>query len=312
MVLAIFVGSVRLEAQGERLLREPKIVSSKNSQNIELLKSRPNQDLARSVKRLAMVDDSALVAESSNEAEVFAEAGLAGSGQISVYVVRGGDTLSTIAKMFRVSVNTIVWANDLRGTTIKPGQTLVILPISGVKHNVVKGDTLQSIAKKYKADIEDILSYNNLTLSSKLSLGEEIIIPDGEVASSAPTYAAQGTNTTVSSGYYGRPLQGGRRTQDVHGHNGIDFGAPVGTPVLASASGKVIIARSSGYNGGYGLYIVISHSNGTQTLYAHLSYLNVSVGDDVSKGQVIGKVGNTGRSTGPHLHFEVRGARNPF
>ncbi len=310
--MAIFVGSIRLEAQGERVLREPKIVNSKNSQTIELLKSHPNQDIARSVKRLAMVDDSALVAESPKGGEVFAEAGLAGSGQISVYVVRDGDTLSTIAKMFRVSINTIVWANDLRGTTIKPGQTLVILPISGVKHNIAKGDTIQTIAKKYKADVDDILAYNNLTSSSKLVPGEEIIIPDGEVASITPTYASGSTNTVVSSGYYGRPLQGGRRTQGMHGHNGIDFGAPVGTPVIASAGGTVIIARSSGWNGGYGLYVVISHSNGTQTLYAHLSSVNVSVGDTVSKGQVIGKVGNTGKSTGPHLHFEVRGARNPF
>ncbi len=98
----------------------------------------------------------------------------------------------------------------------------------------------------------------------------------------------------------------------MHGNNGVDIAAPLGTPVVASAGGTVIIARSSGWNGGYGLYVVISHSNGTQTLYAHLSSVNVSVGDSVSKGQVIGKVGNTGKSTGPHLHFEVRGARNPF
>lgn len=310
--MAIFVGSIRLEAQGERVLREPKIVNSKNSQTIELLKSHPNQDIARSVKRLAMVDDSALVAESPKGGEVFAEAGLAGSGQISVYVVRDGDTLSTIAKMFRVSINTIVWANDLRGTTIKPGQTLVILPISGVKHNIAKGDTIQTIAKKYKADVDDILAYNNLTSSSKLTLGEEIIIPNGEIASVTSNYIPSGTNTVVSSGYYARPLQGGRRTQGMHGNNGVDIAAPLGTPVVASAGGTVIIARSSGWNGGYGLYVVISHSNGTQTLYAHLSSVNVSVGDTVSKGQVIGKVGNTGKSTGPHLHFEVRGARNPF
>jgi murein DD-endopeptidase MepM/ murein hydrolase activator NlpD len=98
----------------------------------------------------------------------------------------------------------------------------------------------------------------------------------------------------------------------LHGHNGIDLAAPVGTPVLASAGGKVIVSRMGGYNGGYGIYVVISHSNGTQTLYAHLNANWVSVGEEVVQGQVIGTVGRTGRVTGPHLHFEVRGAKNPF
>lgn len=308
----LILGGERLLAQGEKLLREPKIINSQNSQTIELLKGRFNHEVMKIAPRLALVDDSALEASSPNGGEFFAEAGLAGSGQISVYVVRDGDTLSTIAKMFRVSINTIVWANDLRGSTIKPGQTLVILPISGVRHTVARGDTVQSIAKKYKADIEDILSYNDLTKDSKLALGEEIIIPDGEVTTVSGGTISSGTNVVVSSGYYARPIQGGRKTQGVHGHNGVDFGAPFGTPVLASASGRVILTRTSGWNGGYGLYVVISHSNGTQTLYAHLSSVNVITGEEVSKGQVIGGVGSSGKSTGPHLHFEVRGARNPF
>ena len=109
-----------------------------------------------------------------------------------------------------------------------------------------------------------------------------------------------------------RPIVGGRKSQGIHGYNAVDLAAPTGTPIIASASGKVIIARSSGYNGGYGLYVVISHPNGTQTLYAHMSKVNVSVGRFVERGEIIGAVGNTGKSTGPHLHFEVRGARNPF
>lgn len=109
-----------------------------------------------------------------------------------------------------------------------------------------------------------------------------------------------------------RPLRGGVKSQGIHGYNGIDIAAPVGTPILASADGAVILARTSGYNGGYGLYVVIKHNNGTQTLYAHMSRVNVSVGQTVTQGEVIGAVGNTGRSTGPHIHFEVRGARNPF
>ena len=302
------------EAQGEKVARAPQVVRSANSQNIELLKGSSNINPHPSKGTyLAVVDNSALVAQNTPDSTTFADQGISGSGQISVYIVREGDTLSTIAKMFKVSINTIVWANDIKGGLIKPGQTLVILPISGVRHLVAKGDTIESIAKKYKADAAEILSYNDLTKASKLTAGDEIIIPDGEINSVVTYSSGSGSsNTTVSSGYFGRPVQGGKRTQGLHGHNGIDIGGPIGTPILASAGGTVIISRSSGYNGGYGLYIVVSHPNGTQTLYAHLSAVNVSVGDRVSKGQVIGKLGNSGKSTGPHLHFEVRGAKNPF
>ena len=86
----------------------------------------------------------------------------------------------------------------------------------------------------------------------------------------------------------------------------------LGAPIRASASGDVIVARSSGWNGGYGKYIVISHPNGTQTVYGHMNAVAVQAGWHVAKGQVIGELGNTGNSTGPHIHFEIRGARNPF
>jgi murein DD-endopeptidase MepM/ murein hydrolase activator NlpD len=109
-----------------------------------------------------------------------------------------------------------------------------------------------------------------------------------------------------------RPVASGIRTQGIHGHNGVDLASSVGTPIYAAATGNVIISRVGGWNGGYGNYIVISHSNGTQTLYGHLNSISVNSGDNVVKGQFIGTMGNTGKSTGPHLHFEIRGARNPF
>ncbi|MEK7135159.1 MAG: M23 family metallopeptidase, partial [Patescibacteria group bacterium] len=108
------------------------------------------------------------------------------------------------------------------------------------------------------------------------------------------------------------PIRGGLKSQGIHGHNGVDLAAPVGTPIVASADGKVILSRTGGYNGGYGTYVVISHANGTQSLYAHMSANNVAVGEVVSQGQVIGAIGMTGKTTGPHIHFEIRGARNPF
>ena len=237
--------------------------------------------------------------------------------QISLYLVQDGDTLSQVAEMFGVSVNTIIWANDLRSNKdIHPGETLLILPINGIQHTVVKGDTLASLAKKYGGDKDEILAYNGLD-SETLTVGAVITIPGGEVPEAPkPTGVKTGTKVITGgpnvSGYFIHPIPGTVRTQGLHGYNGVDYGASVGTPIRAAAGGRVITSRSGGWNGGYGTFIVIEHPNGTQTLYAHNSRNIVWQGQTVVQGQVIGYSGNTGRSTGPHLHFEVRGARNPF
>ncbi len=240
------------------------------------------------------------------------------SGEISVYSVRVGDTLSQIAEMFDVSAKTILWANDLTNANqIHPGDSLVILPITGVRHVVKSGDTIQSIAKKYDGDAEDILSYNQLASASDISVGDTVVIPDGTIvapaASKAVTAKKSSGGGAVSSGAaYTNPVPGSTRTQGIHGYNGVDLAAPAGTPILAAAGGEVIIARTSGWNGGYGSYVVIKHPKGSQTLYAHMNTVNVVQGETVAQGEVIGSVGSTGRSTGNHVHFEVRGAANPF
>lgn len=243
--------------------------------------------------------------------------------RISVYVVRPGDTLSEIANMFDVSVNTIIWANNLSGPgSVRVGDTLIILPISGIKREIVKGDTLASIAKKYSADANEIAQFNGLDPASPLAVGSTIIIPGADVSAPAPKTTPKpkksirepnlGGGGAALPGYFSNPLPGARVTQSIHGWNGIDLGAARGTPIYAAAGGTVIIARGSGWNGGYGNYVVISHGNGTQTLYSHMSSAIVSSGQSVTNGQVIGYVGNTGLSTGAHLHFEVRGAANPL
>lgn len=264
---------------------------------------------------IAIADGIALESN-RRESEVFVDLGRSGTGQISVYVVRQGDTLSEIAEMFGVSTNTILWANNVKANSIKVGQELVILPISGVRHTVKSGDTLESVAKKYKADLEDILSYNGLVADTKIKPGDVVIIPDGVISATQTSLALSRSNTATSyptyAGYYLRPIGGGKKSQGIHGNNGVDLAAPIYTPVLASAEGKVIVSRTGGYNGGYGTYVVISHANGTQTVYAHMSVNNISVGEQVSQGQVIGAIGMTGKTTGPHLHFEIRGAKNPF
>ncbi len=240
--------------------------------------------------------------------------------QISVYVVHEGDTLSQIAKMFDVSPNTILWANDIpRKSSLKVGQKLVILPVSGIQYTVKKGDTINKIAKNFSADAGDIRDFNDIQDSS-LSIGDVIIIPDGmEAPAPTVTPIKKFFNSIISpepsgvdtSGYFIRPAKG-VKTQGLHGHNGVDISGRGGLSVVAAAEGKVLISLSSGYNGGYGSYIVINHPNGTQTLYSHLSANFVSAGDYVSRGQLIGNIGNTGKSTGPHLHFEIHGAKNSF
>ncbi len=266
-----------------------------------------------------LIEDGALVSQGDiNERDDDSNSKTA-NGEISVYVVREGDTLSQIAEMFDVSAKTILWANDIASASlIRPGDTLVILPITGVRHVVKKGDTIASIAKKYSGDVEDILSYNQLATGAELHVGDTVMIPDGTISvptparSATPSKTSGGTAVAAGAGF-ANPLPGAVKTQGIHGYNGIDLsGVAIGTPVLAALGGDVIVAKGTGWNGGYGAYVVIRHANGTQTLYAHLSSVYVVVGQKVSTGTAIGGMGNSGRSTGPHLHFEVRGAKNPF
>lgn len=260
------------------------------------------------------------------------------NGTIVTYIVREGDTLSSIAKMYDIPQSTIRWANDLTNkSVIQPGDKLTILPVPGIKYTVKKGDSLASIAKKYGGDAGDIASFNGVD-DSTLAVGTDIIIPNGELAATAPTAGTSGTKSTSSGkivkksskisepahdvgptgttsevAYYIAPLSDYIETQGIHGYNAVDLAAPKGTPIVASAAGDVVIAREGGWNGGYGSYVVISHSNGSQTLYSHMSKVATYDGDHVQQGEVIGYVGATGKATGPHVHFEIRnGIRNPF
>jgi len=158
------------------------------------------------------------------------------------------------------------------------------------------------------------LAYNHLDSADDISEGDELIIPGGEAATPKAVAYAEPVSTSgnVSSGGLLHTVPGAIRTQGIHGYNAVDLAAAYGTPIRAAAAGEVIVSKGSGWNGGYGNYIVIKHGNGTQTLYAHLSSNAVGAGAWVSAGQTIGAMGSTGRSTGTHLHFEVRGARNPF
>jgi murein DD-endopeptidase MepM/ murein hydrolase activator NlpD len=242
--------------------------------------------------------------------------------EIVKYVVQPNDTVSGIATRFEIKPETILWANaqlENDPDMLSLGEELAILPINGVYHTVVAGETVESIAKKYKVDADAILDYelNHLKPGEGLSLGRKLIVPGGRkpIARRAvsaysgpiPDSAARGT------GNLGWPVSGYITQKFWEGHLGIDIGAPTGTPVLASDSGFVVFAGWD--TTGFGKLIVLDHGNGYATTYGHLDVFAVAAGDSVRKGQLIGRVGNTGRSTGPHLDFRIRQNsvwRNPF
>ena len=233
------------------------------------------------------------------------------------YIVQNGDSPFSIAVKFGVNTETILWANNLRETDyIKPGQQLLVLPINGVRVKIGAKDTVASLSKKYSGKEAEVRAFNNLYDDAKLIAGNFIIIPDGEIAAptakpspkvTAPKYAKE----TISSGWLILPTTG-KDWGRIHGQNGVDVANACGTPVYAAASGVVTLSDGIGWNYGYGKYLIIKHPNGVVTVYAHSSRLLVSAGEQVEQGQLIMLMGTTGRSTGCHLHFEVRGARNPL
>ncbi len=184
------------------------------------------------------------------------------------------------------------------------------------EYEIKSGDTIESIAKKWKGDADEILQFNDLSPNQTLAVGTVIVIPNGEAPIPPTTYVPRGQYRGGSgpyyAGYYIRPIIGGRKSQGLHGYNGVDLASSCGTPIMAAASGDVIMSRSGGWNGGYGNFVIIDHLNGTQTLYAHLSSSIVGTGWHVVQGQVIGYVGVSGNTTGCHVHFEIRGATNPI
>jgi murein DD-endopeptidase MepM/ murein hydrolase activator NlpD len=239
--------------------------------------------------------------------------------EIIEYEVAAGDTLSAIAEKFSVSIDTINWANDLSDVdSISPGDKLKIPPVTGVVHKVKSGETLDSIAKKYSADAQTVLDFpfNDISDDLSLKVGQEVVIPNGEVPAppkpkSVPVeYASRNVPSAPAkggSGIFGWPTSTSKGISQYASwwHPGaIDIPNDTGTAIVAADSGRVISVQKLWY--GYGWHVIVDHGNGYTTLYAHLSAIYVNAGQNVSKGQSVGAMGSTGRSTGPHLHFEVR------
>lgn len=235
--------------------------------------------------------------------------------EVVTYTVQEGDTLSFIASDYGVSVETIIGANKLRSPDeIRPGMELRIPPVDGVIHKIKKGDTVELIAKRYGVEPEKIISFNSLPQEGELQIDSELIVPGGRISrESAPIQRAARRFAYLPNlgDFFAMPTLGynwGR----IHGRNGVDIANSCGTPVYAAADGVVRTAKGSGWNGGFGKFVKMAHSNGTETLYAHLSKVLTDIGETIFKNQQIGLTGSTGRSTGCHLHFEVHGARNPL
>lgn len=243
--------------------------------------------------------------------------------EIIEYEVESGETASQIAQKFNISLDTLKWANGLKDsdlTSIKPGQKLKILPVSGVAHTVKSGDTLESVAKKYTADAQAILDFpfNDIPDDFKLKQGQVLIIPDGTPPETPaapkpriqPQYLAQGPSSPSFAAPGGGNFVWPTTTSGISQyfawyHPGLDLPNRAAPPIVASDGGTVIVAGWPD-NYGYGNRVVVDHGNGYQTLYAHMSNIYVSTGERVSRGQSIGQMGSTGRSTGTHLHFEIR------
>lgn len=235
----------------------------------------------------------------------------------STYIVQDGDVVSSIAADYGLSVQTLISANNLKNAdAIKPGTELVIPPIDGITYIVKKGDSVSSVAKRYRAEEARIITFNDLPLSGELQAGDEIIIPggvmiadDGNAKSKVISSSKRFAGLPKFEGYFITPASG-VITQLAHVRNGYDLANKTGTPIYAAASGQVNFAANSGYNNGYGREVRISHANGTETLYGHFSKVVVVTGETVEQGQLIGYMGSTGHSTGPHLHFEIHGGWN--
>ncbi len=228
--------------------------------------------------------------------------------QIETHVVVSGDTLGKIAEKYSVSVDSIKWLNDTKGDSLSIGQEVKIPPVTGIVHKVKDGETVYTIATKYKTDAQKIVNFPFNDFADldtfALNAGQSLVVPDGVMPEAPaiirplPPIAAGGT------GQFLWPAGGLITQYPVWYHNALDIANPALPGIAAADSGTVVLVEYLRY--GYGQHVIIGHGGGLSTLYAHLSNIYVKAGDTVARGQIIGRMGSSGRSTGTHLHFEVR------
>lgn len=234
------------------------------------------------------------------------------------YTVKPGDTIGTIAQMFGISQNTILWENNLTSSSyIRPNDVLRILPTTGISYKVAKNDTMGKIAQKYSADKNKILDFNRLVDESDIQIGQLLIIPEGKpyyapapaqpkLATIQKIFVPVSSHIDVPSGdKMAWPTTARRISQYFNWrHVGLDIDGDFGDPIWTAADG--VVTKSLCQKTGYGCHVIVDHGNGLTTLYAHFQKLYVKEGQKVVRGDVLGEQGSTGKSTGAHLHFEVR------
>ena len=242
--------------------------------------------------------------------------------EILEYIIEEGDNPSLISQKFDISLDSLLWANDLnKNSIIRSGQKVVIPPVSGAIYHVKAGDTISEIAKTYKGKVEEIIVFNELLSGGDIFIGDILVIPNGVMP--PPPTAPSPTYVPLAQSFFICPIPPApngkcRITQWLHWYNAIDFSnGKCGEPIYAAAGGNVLRVKY-GWNRGAGNYLTILHPNGVVTTYGHIAKSLVSLGQQVSQGQIIAFIGGqpgtpgAGRSTGCHLHFGVSGARNPF
>lgn len=244
--------------------------------------------------------------------------------EIIEYIVETGDTLWSIADKFNISLETVLWANNLnKDTVIQPGKKLIVLPVSGLLHHIQKGETISGIAQKYKAKEEEIIDFNKLSSEGDIFIGDILVVPNGRMPVVKPAITSY--SVPLALNYFICPISlPCRLTQGLHWYNAVDLShGQCGEPVFAAAAGTVLKVETTPSTSpsalaGAGNHLTILHPNNVVTFYGHLAKVLVNPGQEVSQGQVIALLGGepgtpgAGRSTGCHLHFGVSGAQNPF
>lgn len=313
MTISVFGAQLSLKSLSRRDFSIFMPASAQNSVSLSKLFIEPDKNFVKDSPDMVLVQNNSLMAVSpptTVSPQVLGsilggvESGTDTDSDISEYVVEKGDTLASIASKFGISQDTIMWVNNLTSKSVKPGQTLLILPVSGLVHLVSDKETIDSIAKNYKANKDDILSFNNLSSEGDIYVGDVLVIPGGKMPSKGP----QIVSIPLGESYFIIPTEG-RISQGAHGvlYNAVDIANSCGKIVVAAAGGVV---QRAGYISVGGNRITILHPNGVVTYYGHFSSMIVKPGQTVEAGQIIGYVGQTGYATGCHVHFEVRGAKN--
>jgi murein DD-endopeptidase MepM/ murein hydrolase activator NlpD len=278
-------------------------VASKSSEHGPL-EIKGNEEESLTPETVARVEATVPVAEPPQVQEKEQEKAI-----IFVHKVHSGETLWDIASAYGVTMNTILSANDLANPNrLSIGQELHIPSVNGILHQVATGESLWEISERYDVPMDEITRVNEITDPSRIQPNTKLVIPGATQLKPRDVLLVNGQLQKA----FDWPVRG--RISSSFGprwgrmHNGLDIAVSTGTQVKAAADGRITFA---GWNGGYGILVIIDHGNGIETRYAHNSRLNVKVGQRVTRGETVAYSGNTGVSTGPHVHFEIRYRNNP-